>query len=269
MSQNIGGEVLKRTSGIVVLLLMAIAVVALLSTTTVSQTTETYDWHTPEECAECHYGDGAHLMPAVVGDWEESEHALSYDDGDGANDYCARCKSPLEFNPDSGYGNNNPIPPEEWQGITCNVCHTPRIDGHRELGNYIPGSGNPEDAETWEDVEAMYVFVEHENELCEYCHEGSRHESVFLPGIGRNMYKKGVTCVDCHMPDVTTENFRDRKSHTWEIYPEESCGINREDCHPNKDGDWAQKQIDKENIHNVGFDSGWNHPWQDNKDKEK
>jgi hypothetical protein len=249
-----------------ILALVAIAAVALVTTTTMSQGTTSYDWHTPEECGACHITD---VMPAVVDDWEHSEHALSYDNGSGATDYCAECKSPLEYDPSSGYP-GSPVPESEWQGVTCYSCHTPRINGQRELGNYIPGSGDPENVTTWDEVEDMYIFVEHEDELCEYCHEGWRHETVFTPGFGRNMYKKGVTCVDCHMPNVpTNEDTRDHISHTWDIYAEYSCGIDNEDCHPNKDADWAQKQIEKENIHNVGYDEDANHPWQEPKDKDK
>ncbi|NIN66002.1 MAG: hypothetical protein GTO63_15180, partial [Anaerolineae bacterium] len=57
--------------------------------------------------------------------WKTSEHALSLDDpGHDDNAYCARCKSPFEWF--DGATRDDIVPEDEWQGITCGVCHPPK-----------------------------------------------------------------------------------------------------------------------------------------------
>jgi hypothetical protein len=183
--------------------------------------------------------------PDVRTEWEGSEHANSYDEGQGANTYCAQCKSPGNWDPEATYGNYEVVAEEDWEGITCGDCHS-----------------------------ILHDF-ENPNELCESCHEGSRHESVYTPGFGKNMFKKGVECLDCHMPDVPHEVYSpgEHASHSWEIIPEYSCGVENDDCHVNKDVEWAEKQIEKDNVHLVGYDTDAQQHWQDNqgqtKDKDK
>jgi formate-dependent nitrite reductase cytochrome c552 subunit len=70
------------------------------------------------------------------------------------------------------------------------------------------------------------------------------------------MHKKGVLCMDCHMPHVPDDGTPATPdglhvSHTFKVYAEYSCGLDRVGCHPNHDEDWAQKQIDK-GIHDKG-----------------
>lgn len=262
----------KRSNVLLISLAFIVTITLLTMGSSVSDTTSGYDRHTPEECADCHYGGGAKLQPAVVAEWEQSSHANSYQ-GYNGNTYCAQCHSPLEADPDATHSDNEAIAQSDWQGVTCYSCHTPRIVengvvtlGH-ELGIYIVGSGNPETATTAEEALAMYDLVEEADEVCTHCHTGMRHEVTFKPGFGRQMYKSGVTCLDCHMPEVPTEDFRDHRSHTWHVDDTYSCGIERSDCHDNKDADWAAKQIGKDNIHKIGVDSDANHPWQDKPDK--
>jgi hypothetical protein len=271
----VGGNEMNKRKAIFNGMLMAMVLVIAFSLGVMSETDN--DHSTPDECADCHYGAGATLQPEVVADWEESGHANSYTESSG-NTYCANCKSPIEGDPDAPYMPKVAVPASEWQGVTCYACHTPRISedgvvtlGH-ELGNYIPGSGDPDTATTATEALAMYTLVENVDDLCVHCHEGSRHESVYTPGFGRNMYKKGVTCVDCHMPEVPNDEdpgSGEHYSHTWDIIPEYSCGVENDDCHVNKDIDWAEKQIEKDNVHLVGYDTGANKVWQDNQGQTK
>lgn len=172
-----------------------------------------------EHCAECHFPG----MAIIVGQWESSEHAKSYDDGNGATTYCAECKAPLNWNPDDPYPGVE-VPWEEWQDIMCTSCH-----------------GLLEDL--------------HGNDLCLYCHTGPRH-LVEFQGFGKVMFeKKDVGCMDCHMPEVPNV-FEDgtvwwAASHEWTVEDNMpwSCGTGMEGCHPNKTAAWGLKQINKAKIH--------------------
>jgi formate-dependent nitrite reductase cytochrome c552 subunit len=156
-------------------------------------------------------------------EYATSGHANS-NHGYNANTYCANCHSPANGDPDATHSDNDPIAPEDWENIGCMDCH---------------GKLRGEDALT-------------PDELCTSCHSGSRHAPDFQ-GYGDVMHnKKGVQCIDCHMPPTPTGTGGEHKSHAFEA-PDgpESCGIGNENCHENKDDDWGQKQLDK-GIHDKG-----------------
>jgi nitrate/TMAO reductase-like tetraheme cytochrome c subunit len=246
--------------------LMALVVFVLIFMgTSVSQDSDSIDDMDTTEadaCASCHYPAGAAVMPVVTAEWKTSDHALSYDEGSGANTYCASCKAPFNADPAATYGNNDPVAEEDWMGITCGACHPPhnlRVEWGTPIGTYDVAEDD------WSPV-----YHDNMDDLCTHCHEGARHESVFTPGFGRNMFKKGVTCVDCHMPVVPGDDtYRDHVSHSFDIIPAYSCGTENTDCHDNKDEDWAIKQLEKDTIHNVGFDTDANKPWHDNQGQTK
>jgi hypothetical protein len=181
-------------------------------------------------------------MPEVVDDWYESNHANS-NSGYNANTYCAECHAPFQADPDATHSDNDPVPTEEWQGVTCGACHPPhnlRLEWGTPMGNY--------DIETQDWIP---VYEEDADALCEYCHTGSRHEKEFQ-GYGKSMHKKDVKCMDCHLAEVPDETPRGgHLSHTFDVYPEFSCGLENEDCHPNHKLDWAEKQIEK-GMHEKG-----------------
>ncbi len=176
--------------------------------------------------------------------WMESEHADSYDEGIGANTYCASCKAPFQFVIGSTRDNNDPVPEEEWEDIVCNVCHPPAETGlglvgfyDANIGDWVPADGN--------------------TELCVKCHTGGHHYIEFVPGPGKNMEKKGVGCSDCHMPVIGSDGEYKIRSHTWEMEeskqnPVFSCGMLEANCHPNKDAEWAAKSLEQHVIHLVG-----------------
>ena len=198
------------------------------------------------DCASCHYGAGGVVMPAVVAQWEGSAHGNSYSESNG-NTYCASCHSQGLADPDASYGNNDPVPQEDWQDVTCSSCHPPhdlRVEWGTPIGTYDV------DTSEWSPVQ-----VEDSNELCTSCHAGTRHGKDFK-GFGQSMFdKKGVDCVDCHMPEVPLEGASDGviRSHTWTVWDNlpQSCGL-ESGCHSNHSEKWAEKQIAKEKIHGSG-----------------
>lgn len=209
----------------------------------------------PVNCAGCHRNGSP--MPVVVQQWNTSEHGNSYDEGSGANTYCARCKAPLNADPLATYRNNKLIPVEEWKDVTCSACHPPhdkRVEWGTPIGIYNISTQD-------------WTPVYNPNELCVNCHTGSNHAKDFH-GFGQAMYdKKEVQCNDCHMPEVPVEVeggiIRDTQSHTWRV--EEnlpySCGVEGTGCHANKKLEWAVKEIEKMKIHDSNENNFDNWPY--------
>jgi formate-dependent nitrite reductase cytochrome c552 subunit len=193
-------------------------------------------------CGSCHFNP---TMKEVVDEWKTSNHANSFH-GYNGNTYCASCHSPFQADPGATHSDNDPVPIEEWEGVTCGACHPPhdlRVEWGTPIGNYDVDAG-----------EWVPVYEEDADDLCEFCHTGSRHEKEFQ-GFGTVMHKK-INCIDCHMPDVSSTT-RPEKHRTHE-FPipdadnvEETCGLDNDDCHPNHKEDWAVKQIEK-GIHEKG-----------------
>jgi hypothetical protein len=165
---------------------------------------------------------------AIFAAWEGSPHANTYDHGKGPNTYCARCKSPQNWDPTS-----RPGPPpncitchfaheeemrfadtmeyvaeEDWMGITCESCH------QMSDGVALPGLA-------WLNA----VTMEHEpvntpNQLCEKCHvttQGVRvsggtgvDHGIVLGGSAHINWAgawpqadRPQYCSDCHDPHST------------------------------------------------------------------
>ena len=116
----------------------------------------------------------------------------------GVNSYCARCKSPSQYDPDTTFADAEEFTASEWHGIGCGDCH----DSHSD-----------------EFEHQLRTTVE---EACTVCHTNEKTEPV--PGDAPNHSQKeafdghlgigvsgqkgmaGVTCVDCHMwgtPEVS------------------------------------------------------------------
>jgi hypothetical protein len=191
-------------------------------------------------------------MPAVVADWKTSEHALSYDGGSGATTYCASCKSPRQADPAATYP-GDPVPPEDWEGVTCGACHPPhdlRVTLFGALAIYTPGA-DPDLEGSWTDIPELDEDAVEAQALCTNCHSGPRHGITFAQGYPRTMEKKGVTCFDCHMSEREAENPDDGYvsylSHSWNPLEDvaATCGLNRDACHSNHDEQWAEKELEK------------------------
>ncbi len=164
--------------------------------------------------AECHGGTRQWGTDTIPG-WNTSAHA-PWDnpaDDSGFNTYCARCKSPSQWDPAATRTTADPIAPEDYKGITCGDCH----DSHNDTGYYAQLKWEPEDS-------------------CDACHNGGHHETMRTETLGGTPsvpiadypYMEDVACVECHMwstPHGTPEDFA-VVGHSFESSLE-SCV----DCH--------------------------------------
>ena len=180
----------------------------------------------------CHGPDG-HDKYTV---WKASAHSnqdqldteLAGGSPRGMNAYCARCKSPSQYDPESDYATAEEFAAAEWHGIGCADCHDPHSD------------------------EFEYQLRTEVEDACTICHtsEATEPDPGHAPhhvqkeafagvlGIGVSGQKgmAGVTCVDCHMwesPEVSHGYYLDtgivgehKESHDFEPKAE-ACA----DCH--------------------------------------
>ncbi len=198
-------------------------------------------------CTACH--SGSHHGTG----WEESAHANTYHNGtghDNDNSYCARCVSPFQYDPDTNRTTAYLIPEDEWEAITCIVCH----DEHSlELALYN-GTGREEPVENpadlctachsgshhgtgWEESPHATTGVmdkDNSNTFCARCHspfqgdpEATVTNNTAIPtGTGT-----GVTCTVCHNPHTLELAFYDGAEHEEIEDPNELCGK----CHSGTD----------------------------------
>jgi len=162
----------------------------------------------PEDQAEYHVA------------WESGPHS-TYDQGHGPNDWCARCHSPQNWNPEATVGRppncvsckfpgqemtvgdgNVLIEEADWVAIPCASCHVME-DGYATEVAWL----NP--------IAMEYVAVSNTTELCEKCHvtttgnafgSGVDHK-ITLGGSAHLNYGGFIGeeapptyCTDCHDP---------------------------------------------------------------------
>ncbi|MBI5880363.1 MAG: hypothetical protein HZB53_22150 [Chloroflexi bacterium] len=144
--------------------------------------------------------------------WQGSPHANTYDEGKGPNTYCARCHSPLNWDPAAVVDaapncvsckfafdpqlriakGNPPVAKEAWKNIGCEVCH--------RVTNGV-ASGTP----TWLDTRTGYhETVASSTDLCAKCHTDTatiRHAR----DIGTQAHRT-FACTDCHDAHSTVAN---------------------------------------------------------------
>jgi formate-dependent nitrite reductase cytochrome c552 subunit len=143
------------------------------------------------EYAGCHNENHQFGIQDVPG-WNASEHA-PWDDNPGGevfmNTYCARCKSPSQWDPMATREDADNISVGEFRGITCADCHDPH------------------------NVTSFNAQLRWDPELiCEVCHSDEHHETVrnsqFSNTPSVNVedypYMDNVTCIDCHMLDINS-----------------------------------------------------------------
>ncbi len=149
---------------------------------------------TPEELAK------------AQAEWSKSRHANTYDKGAGANTTCASCKSPANWDPqnlavDSAHdclsckripGAPRPdlpggvaVPQNEWNSITCNICHVPVGDSYSTSIAF------------WNQATQSYDAVSSVTELCGKCHEG-QHGFQVVEEQAASTAHKGWECTRCH-----------------------------------------------------------------------
>lgn len=155
-------------------------------------------------------------------EWSRSKHAATFDNGMGANTTCARCKSPLNWDPgqalaqqqamDCGACKRIPGAPRpelsagesisigEWNNISCEICHQPAGDSYETSISF------------WNQALEEYESVDSVMELCGKCHEGRHGFQVIGEQEGSTAHQdwectvchgahsSPSECTDCHNP---------------------------------------------------------------------
>jgi hypothetical protein len=161
-------------------------------------------------------------------EWLLSSHSETYDDGLGANTTCARCKSPMNWDPNAESmmasldcysckrepGEERPlleggerVSEEEWKDITCDICHIP------------VGESFSVEIAYWNQAISGYEVVGSVMELCAKCHEGihgfevveEQHVSPAHTGWEctkcHGAHGSPSSCEDCHDPKNSAGTF--------------------------------------------------------------
>lgn len=136
-------------------------------------------------------------------------HADTYSLYTGPNTYCARCKSPANWDPNATIdpppncvtckfpgevelrlAEGNPLVQEhEWEGIRCYNCHP-----NTELG--------PVDSAVawWDPVSDEHVPQERSTQLCEQCHRDTEGGILRRRALAESEAHADFTCTTCHDP---------------------------------------------------------------------
>ncbi len=175
--------------------------------------------------------------------WESGPHS-TYDVGHGPNDWCARCHSPQNWNPEATIGRppncvsckfpnsdmmvgdgNDLIEEADWKAIPCESCHV-MVDGNATEIAWL----NP--------ISMEYVDVSNSTELCEKCHVtttgnafGSAVDHKITMGGSAHLNYGGFVgeeapptyCSDCHDPH-TAEPKQCVDCHAEDIESAEHAG---------------------------------------------
>ena len=149
----------------------------------------------------------------------------------GMNSYCARCKSPSQWDPspEVNYGNAEEFTAAEWHGIGCADCHDP----HSEEFEYQLRTEVEDACTVCHTSEATEPDPGHEPHHV----QKEAYDGVLGIGVSGQKGMAGVTCVDCHMwqsPEVHHGYYMDmgiggidhEESHDFEPKTE-ACA----DCH--------------------------------------
>jgi hypothetical protein len=140
-------------------------------------------------------------------EWAQSAHADTFDNGQGANTTCARCKSPKNWDPTATTAAEQalncaackripgaarpeleggvPVAQQDWQSIGCDICHQPVGDSYSTSIAY------------WNQASGRYEPVRDTLELCAKCHEG-RHGFEVVEEQMASKAHQGWACTQCH-----------------------------------------------------------------------
>jgi hypothetical protein len=207
---------------------------------------------TPAATPSGHIATAAEVEAAMM-EWQQTEHAHSYDQGMGANTTCARCKSPMNWDPGQFAAQEMavdcaackrepgaprpelsagiPVPEAEWHNITCEICHQPAGDSYIVTPVF------------WNQATNSYEPVADSTALCAHCHEGQHGFEVVAEQEAAQVHK-GMTCTDCH------------GAHGREVRCQE--------CHDPESGAGAAQHGQHESVHCTAcHDAGGLSIWQD------
>jgi predicted CXXCH cytochrome family protein len=145
----------------------------------------------------CH-GPGGHDGPmAGTTPWWNSLHSpedqKSGASTGGLNSYCAKCKSPTQWDPKVNYSTAATISKDDWKGITCYDCH----DMHGDENEAQLKHPKEEACTRCHTSEATAAATK----AGSYPHHPQKEMFAGTTGAGVTGTKGmvGVTCVDCHM----------------------------------------------------------------------
>ncbi len=174
--------------------------------------------------------------------WSQSGHANSYGVSQG-NTFCAQCHSPFQADASATANNNKPIAVEQWQGVTCSVCHPPQ-DKINQWGTPIA---------LYDVATRTYtpLALADANLLCLNCHNGAHAPGI--GGAGLLMMQSGVRCIDCHMAKIASGNrsVGEAAAHDFKVAANlpNSCGLAPNGCHASGTQAWALGEIRSGAIH--------------------
>lgn len=182
-------------------------------------------------------------LATAQAEWAASEHARTYDEGQGANTTCARCKAPLNWDPsqeaaqqmamDCGSCKREPgaerplleggvpVPEAEWHNINCDVCHIPVGDSYDVNVAF------------WNQALGRYESVESSSELCAHCHEG-QHGFRVMEEQEASQVHVGMECTECHGShgaDVSCEDCHDPQNGSGAAEHARHPSVNCSGCH--------------------------------------
>lgn len=161
--------------------------------------------------------------------WLETKHAqsLRFPTASDNKNNCAKCKSPLNYN-ESLKVTNPSVSAQDWQGIQCRVCHN--LHDWKFPNNTGPGgmsiafyNGTLSSLAGY----AIYDKVNSPTELCEKCHNGVSHDSMFA---GTHKDTAGFNCTNCHMNSTFNNEL-----HKFEVKNTTSNVTGCEVCHKPED----------------------------------
>ncbi|NPV65936.1 MAG: hypothetical protein HPY64_02185 [Anaerolineae bacterium] len=183
-------------------------------------------------------------VAAAFAAWERSGHAATYDNGLGADTTCARCKSPLNWDPEHPaaeaaldcaackripgearpvLAGGEPVAEADWHHIGCPICHEPVGDSYRITPMF------------WNQALGAYEPVETTDALCAHCHEG-QHGFQVVEEMSADQAHPGWGCLACHDPhggeNIACEDCHDPLQGTAvevhaDHYPQVHCSA----CH--------------------------------------
>ena len=160
---------------------------------------------TPQPTTRPRLATQAELDKAMI-EWRNSSHADTYDDAMGANTTCARCKSPMNWDPQAPAQNQAldcaackrvpgaprpdlqggiPVSVTHWRNIGCEICHQPVGNSYNTALVF------------WNNATKTYEPVHTSTELCAKCHEG-QHGFEVVEEQHKTRVHKTMQCTDCH-----------------------------------------------------------------------
>jgi hypothetical protein len=184
-------------------------------------------------------------------------HGDTYDLSKGPNTYCARCKSPVNWDPEAVINPppncvsckfpsdtnirvalGNPVVPENtWQGIRCSTCHPQDAAGQVDAA-----------VAWWDPVTDSHVPQSSSTDLCEQCHRDTALGTMRQREIADSVAHADATCTTCHDPHsgaaacANCHNEQDTETafiaNCWEPYlaedaPARHTGMLCVTCHDN------------------------------------